>query len=273
MIGKAFGSFPAVLRALACLALLLSVAGCGKGGDQQQAVPQGEQAVAVISGQVVYRERMMLPPEAEIEVQLQDISRADAMATVMASVMLKPQGGPPYPFEIEYDPSRIDQRMRYALRATIAVGNRLMFTSTDYIDPFASEQVEVLVRRVAEPVEHSGANLEGTTWLLQTLGGEPAPVGANGKPVDFQLQADEKRVSGFSGCNRYTGSYSREGTAKRGSPLSFGPLAGTMMACSEGGDLERAYLDSLANVTAYILEGDRLSLLAGDDVVATFQPQ
>jgi len=92
----------------------------------------------------------MLPPGSEIEVQLQDISRADAMATVMASVMLDAEGGPPYDFAIDYDPARVDPRMRYALRATISRGERLLFTTTDYIDPFAGGDVEVLVRRVAE---------------------------------------------------------------------------------------------------------------------------
>jgi heat shock protein HslJ len=55
--------------------------------------------------------------------------------------------------------------------------------------------------------------------------------------------------------------------------LSFGPLAGTMMACAEGGDLERRYLDALAGVTAFRLEGEVLSLLSGGEVVATFLPK
>jgi putative lipoprotein len=229
--------------------------------------------MGVIEGQVVYRERMMLPPGAAIEVQLQDISKADALATVMATVLLKAEGGPPYPFAIEYDPGRIDPRMRYAIRATISEGDRLLFTTTDYIDPFSGGPVEVLVRRVAEPVSRSGPALEGTEWQLQMLGGEPASPGAGGKTVDLQLQGEESRVGGFSGCNRYTGSYSREGDADRGSPLSFGPLAGTMMACAEGGDLERRYLDALAGVTAFRLEGEVLSLLSGGEVVATFLPK
>jgi putative lipoprotein len=229
--------------------------------------------MSVIKGQVFYRERIMLPPGSDIEVQLQDISRADAMATVMASVMFEADGGPPYDFAIDYDPARINPRMRYALRATVSQGDRMLFTTTDYIDPFAGGDVEVLVRRVAEPVNREGPALEGTVWVLQTLGGEPAPAGANGKSVDFQLLAEESRVGGFSGCNRYTGSYEREGASGQGSPLRFGPLAGTMMACEQGGELEQRYLKALASVTAFRLDGDVLSLLAGGDVVATFQPR
>lgn len=256
-------------RCLACLLLALLTA-CGGGGQESPAVPAGEASVAVIEGQVFYRERMMLPSGAEVEVQLQDISRADAMATVMASVLLKADSGPPYAFTIDYDPAQIDDRMRYALRATISLGDRLLFSSTDYIDPFGSTPVEVLVRRVAEPVSRDTPALEGTTWELQSLGDEPAPAGANGKPLDIQLQSEDARVAGFSGCNRYMGSYSREGTAAVGNPLSFGPLAGTMMACAEGGELERRYLQSLAGVTAFSLDGEVLSLLAGSETIATF---
>ena len=273
MNGVARGAGTLVYRGMAMLLLSLALAACGKNDGERGSAPGEEAGVAKIQGQVIYRERMMVPPGAEVEVQLQDISRADAMATVMASVLSRAEGGPPYPFSIEYDPARIDPRMRYALRATISVGDQLLFTTTDYIDPFSGNPVEVLVRRVAEPVSRDGPSLEGTLWLLQTLAGDAAPVGADGKPVSFQLMADEGRVGGFSGCNRYMGSYSLEGAPEHGSPLTIGPLAGTMMACADGGELERRYLEILAAVTGFTLQGETLSLLSGGDTVATFLPE
>jgi heat shock protein HslJ len=48
-------------------------------------------------------------------------------------------------------------------------------------------------------------------------------------------------------------------------------MAGTMMACPDGGELERNYLQVLGRVNAFRLEGDTLSLLAGPEVVATFR--
>lgn len=145
-----------VSRACLLFFSLLALSGCDSRTGTVAVSETGEPAMAVLEGAVVYRERMMLPPDAEVEVQLQDISRADAMATVMASVQFKAAGGPPYPFSIAYDTRRIDPRMRYGLRATISVGDRLMFTTTEYIDPFAGNPLEVLVQRVAEPVRHSG---------------------------------------------------------------------------------------------------------------------
>lgn len=253
---------------LACwLSMGLLLAACGKDSGQQA----GEQgAMAQIEGSVIYRERMMLPPGAQVEVQLQDISRADALASVIATVMITPQGGPPYDFAIAYDPATIDSRMRYALRGTISLDDRLLFSSTEYIDPFAGNPVEVLVRRVAEPIKRDGPSLEGTSWVLRTLGNSHAVIGAGGRPVDLQLQDGEQRAGGFSGCNRYMGSYSLEGEVEQGSALSFGMMAGTLMACPEGGEIEQAYLKMLATVTAYKLEGEVLSLLADSEVVAAF---
>lgn len=127
-------------------------------GEQDSGGAQVNGGVAGrIQGSVYYRERIMLPPGAEVEVQLQDISRPDALASVIASVLLTPEGGPPYHFAIEYDPARINPRMRYALRATISVGGSLLFTSTEYIDPFAGGPLEILVQRVPEPVLHSSS--------------------------------------------------------------------------------------------------------------------
>jgi putative lipoprotein len=126
--------------------LATALSACGGDGAGQWAAMSG-----VIEGSVTYRERMLLPPNAVVEVQLEDISRADAPATVLEAVTLPGQPGPPYPFSLSYDAARIDPRMRYALRATISAQGRLLFTTTEYIDPFAVSPVEILVYRVAGP--------------------------------------------------------------------------------------------------------------------------
>ena len=261
-------------RMLGTAFLLLSgplLSGCDS--SDSGGTGQGE-GMSQIVGSVIYRERMMLPPGSDLEIQLQDVSRADAPASVLATVMMTPEGGPPYPFSIEYKPAQIDDRMQYALRATIRLDDRLLFTNTDYIDAFSGNPVEVLVRRVPESVKSvPEPGLLQTNWRLLTLSGEPAVMGAGNRPADLQLLEEEQRAGGFSGCNRFTGSYSREGDATHGTPLSFGPLAGTMMACAEGSDLERAYLQGLAGVSAYRLEDGVLSLLQGDQVIATFSAE
>jgi heat shock protein HslJ len=54
----------------------------------------------------------------------------------------------------------------------------------------------------------------------------------------------QRHASGFSGCNRFMGTY-----ALKDGKLSFGPLAGTRMACtSPGGNIEGAFLDALTRI-------------------------
>ncbi|HAN28766.1 MAG TPA: hypothetical protein DCP75_13790, partial [Haliea salexigens] len=54
-------------------------------GEKAEDTAMAQQA-GVIEGTVLYRERMMLPPDAQLDIQLEDVSRADAPATVLATV-------------------------------------------------------------------------------------------------------------------------------------------------------------------------------------------
>lgn len=271
---RLLGSIPGVC-------LLAGLAACGSEESDSQAEAVSSETAA-IEGEVFYRERMLLPPGAEVEVQLQDISRADAPASVMATVMFKPQGAPPWPFSIAFQPAEIDERRRYALRATVSRDGQLLFSSNEYIDPFAGNPVQVLVQRVAEPVQQARPGRPSAStrtppvesgapaWVLATLSGEPAPVGAGGRAIDLVLDQQAGTASGFGGCNRYTGSFSNEGHSSHGTPIDFGDVASTMMACVDGEAAERSYLKMLGEVDAYRMEGDELALLSGDQVVATF---
>lgn len=98
----------------------------------------------VISGEVWYRERIALPPGAEVIVTLEDQSRADAPATVITDYTHIVDGQGPYPFRLVYDPAAIDERLTYGLRARIEQDGELVFTSTEHLDPFASEPGEPL---------------------------------------------------------------------------------------------------------------------------------
>ena len=89
----------------------------------------GSAWAATLQGTAAYRERIALPPDAVFEAQLQDISRADAPATVLGRARLDPAGQPPFRFEIEYDDAAVKPGGRYALRATVTHRGRLLFTT------------------------------------------------------------------------------------------------------------------------------------------------
>ena len=115
--------------------------------------PEADHALmGVVSGEVWYRERQALPAGARVMVTLEDQSRADAPATVITSyIHVVDRDAPPYPFRLVYDPAAIDDRHVYGLRARIEHAGKLVFTSTERIDPFAGtpgEPVRILVSRM-----------------------------------------------------------------------------------------------------------------------------
>lgn len=62
----------------------------------------------VLKGKVTYRERIALAADAIVEVVLQEVSRADAPATSIASQTIETQGAQvPIPFALTYDPAQI----------------------------------------------------------------------------------------------------------------------------------------------------------------------
>ena len=114
--------------------------------------PQSEPMMDKVTGTLMYRERMMLSPEAVARVSLEDVSLADAPARVIGEVELDNPGQVPIDFEIEYDPAVIDERMSYSVRAQIFDRGRMMFTS-DTHNPVLTRGAgkEVEIRLVSVP--------------------------------------------------------------------------------------------------------------------------
>ena len=107
--------------------------------------------------------------------------------------------------------------------------------------------------------EANNVNLTGTSWKLVELEGEPATPGAGGKEPSLSFSEDGK-VSGFAGCNRFTGSFQSDDV-----DLSFSPLASTRMACAEGMEQESRFLAMLAKVERYSIRGNDLALYGGGE--------
>ncbi|MFV0478667.1 MAG: YbaY family lipoprotein [Parahaliea sp.] len=230
----------------------------------------GDEAMAMVAVEVSYRERMLLPAEAQVEVQLLDVSRADASATVLARAAQAATKAPPYHFELTYPESSIQPGHRYSLRATVRLRDRLLFGSTRNIDPFAGEQpVQVPMQRMVAPAV-SGGSLLDVQWQLVELNGEVPPVSASGEAASLRFDGRTGRAGGYAGCNRYAGTYDIDKADNDGA-LSFGPIAGTRRACMQGMDLEQRYLDTLARVERYALADQQLSLYAGNKIVALFR--
>jgi len=88
----------------------------------------------VVSGTVTYRQRSALPPSAMLSVTIIDVSRADAPSTIIAEQRTPTAGKQvPFSFDLAYDKAKVQERNRYAVRAEIRDGDRLLFTTdTNY---------------------------------------------------------------------------------------------------------------------------------------------
>ncbi len=224
---------------------------------------------------VIYLDRRMLPPNAVLEVTLEDISKADAIADVISAHSLTDIGTPPYAVNIEYDASKITDRRRYSLRATIKVADKLVFTSTTSIDPFAEDQsnpIEIKLDRVARTMSagsdnKANAEFTNTYWKLMSLGASPVMLGAGDKELFIQFVADKTIIKGFSGCNNFTGSFE----VNQGK-LTMGPVAGTRKMCMEGMEQEQAFLKSIGEFASYSVNGESLTVKSNKgELLATFE--
>ncbi|WP_433704411.1 META domain-containing protein [Paraburkholderia sacchari] len=154
---------------------------------------------------------------------------------------------------------------------------RLLASRVSYTAPFAAAAAAALLLAACKLPVHQDTSvpppdpfnpaatqlLDNTHWQLvewkRADGAQRAVPAAssatteNGAPdarparpitLDLSTASGQRRASGFSGCNRYMGTYS----LKNGL-LSFGQLAGTRMACvGTGGEIEGPYLDALAHI-------------------------
>ena len=88
----------------------------------------GAMQTARVNGTVTWRERMAVPPDATVTVRLQDVSRMDAPAVVMAEQTIATEGRqPPYAFELALDTAAIDPGKRYTVSARAEQKGQLLF--------------------------------------------------------------------------------------------------------------------------------------------------
>jgi putative lipoprotein len=233
-----------------------------------------------ISGRVLYRERMLLPPGAVLKVSLEDVSKMDVASTVIATTYVVADGTPPYPFIVEYPALAIDNRNQYNLRATIRLNEKLLFTSTRQLDPFRDTQtpIEITLSKIAAEklTPHAGdhhpdtglavvsvnplAELTNTYWKLLTVNEKSVSM-AEQQPREAFLQLVDREftLKGFAGCNNFFGSYTLKGNS-----LSFEPLAVTEKACLYGMESESNFMQALEGTRFYSIHEHALTLLNKD---------
>jgi putative lipoprotein len=110
---------------------------------------------ASVTGTVTYREKIAMPQDAVVIVQLQDTSLMDVPAVDIGAQVIEGAGTVPVHFSVGFDPAEIIDNHTYSLRATITSGDELLWT-TDTAYPVITRgnppTAELLLIAVPQPV-------------------------------------------------------------------------------------------------------------------------
>lgn len=93
-------------------------------------------------------------------------------------------------------------------------------------------------------------------WVLEEIDGQPVRDSDFGRERPRLEFNSEGQLTGSSGCNNISSTYTTDGIK-----ISFGPMIATKMACP--GDGESKFLAALKQATDYKIDGLKLYLLAG----------
>ena len=214
------------------------------------------------AGDVSYRERIAMPPDAELWITL--VSLPDARPIVGAAANVASPAKAPLHFTLNVRSDVITDGGSYGIVAEIRSAGRALFRNWQPVpvDLAAPEAIQVLVSFSPEPPHDApaptlppadGSNpLLDTAWSVTSIGGEPTLAETR---VSLAFAPDQS-AGGNGGCNNYFSEASFDPA-----PLSFSPIAGTRMACApEVMAQEAEFFAALEATAGYDLAGDTLQL-------------
>jgi putative lipoprotein len=228
---------------------------------------------ATISGTATCPDRSTLPPDATLEVTVEDVSLADAAATVIGRIVRMPAGQVPIRFEVPYVETAVQPNHRYALRARITVNGQLRCISTVHTPVLTmgggTDGIALQLQRVGAPeaaradaIQKPDRTIVNTYWKLVQLRGAPVVIVPQQREPHVILQLGTQRIIGSGGCSRLAGTYTLHGDF-----VTFADVTATEKACASGMEQEAEFGAALARVKSWRVRGDELALL--DDANAT----
>lgn len=212
-----------------------------------------------VRGSVAYREKMALPPDAVLSVHVDRFSKDGQVS--LSSLQIRLSGKQvPITFALSWMPGPVGKGDRYGVRCEIRSGDSVLFEcpSASMIGLKSLESVKVNLVQA----HHVSLAFMDQLWTLVELQGNKVSLE---RAPNLTLQADRK-LSGFTGVNRYFGSYEWSRPF-----VQIDPNGMTMMAGSkEQMELEQAFMNALGTVNRLSVTDGQLVLLRGDKVIARF---
>jgi len=226
-------------------------------------------AKVTLSGQVTYRERIALPDTATLEIQLIDQTLPSLPPRLDVKAPIGP-GQVPLSFNLGFEDSLILPSHAYALVATIAVPEGVMFRNAEpyVLNPLAPAQpVLVVTDRFVTNTDQATASSEpesaatapailDATWSATSIAG--APTLPRNHPT-LSIGSD-MRAGGSTGCNSWFAQAELHGDA-----FHLGQIGATLIGCAEPvTKQETAFTQALAQSARWQVSGDTLTLFGLD---------
>ncbi|RYE07458.1 MAG: META domain-containing protein [Hyphomicrobiales bacterium] len=214
------------------------------------------------SGEVTYRERIALPPDAKLRIELIDLALPDRPRLAVSAPT--GAGQVPLAFTLTFEDSLILPQHDYALRAEIR-GTNFLFRNTEPfpITPLAQTEPAVIVTSPViaqaeptpseEPAAPQQLPLVNIIWQASMIGETPVPPA-----VEITLMLEPSmRAGGVGGCNSWFSQARVDATS-----FAIGDIARTQRSClADRNMLEQSFFDALKAATSWRIDRDILLLL------------
>jgi heat shock protein HslJ len=239
---------PSLFKGLAFI-VLLSLTACQ---PLPKLLDEPQQRLTV---DLFYQSGQQAQPGDQLTVKLEDVSKADSAAIIIAEQLVDIDPHIPRQITLPFKPALIDGKHRYTLRASLHRDNQLVMHGYRNIDPLLNSQggtAAVILKPVSTAT--SSETLSGK-WQLSAIN-NTANQGAW-----LQFDSEKMRVNGNSGCNNFFAGYE-----SKQQMLRISQAGATMKMCDEKSmQLEQEFAAALANVASYQITDSGLLVLQDQD--------
>ncbi|MET3898235.1 putative lipoprotein [Devosia sp. UYZn731] len=219
------------------------------------------------TGDVTYRERIALPPDADLTVTLVSVDADGVPHAIGATAPIEARGQVPLHFVLNVRSDAITDEPTYGLIAEIRASGVPLFRNRDPVpvDPALPLPTMIIVNFDPQPPPPAPGSvpvngelevtpaLFDTIWQVRNINGHAVHEATE---VSLSIASD-RRAGGNGGCNSYFTEAMFDGPA-----LRFGPVAGTRMACDMPVMRQEAdYFAALEATASYELADHTLYLL------------
>ncbi len=216
---------------------------------------------AVVTGLAYARQRIFIPSGGVFEVDVLDVTDADAPPVIVGRQTLEEFERLPVTLRIPYRSAQVVPDRRYVVRAMVSV-NGIAWMASEGVNPLQPRSPPTATwtcccsRCRARWYRQAAVPLAQTYWKLTEVDGMAVPPAPAGRPqAHLVVQPQEGRITGSGGCNPFIAAYEMSGAE-----LRVGSIDSGLRLCFDTGLAEGLYLEALRAAEHYRIEGRQLVL-------------